>query len=153
MLGYRHYAALKLDDTMAKTPQAVEGPAATRSGTRRANGAGEEAKALAVLIADEGRNHAVEPWDWRHYAEKLRQQKFDFSESELKPYLQLERIIEACFDVANAPLRHQLRGRARILPPGIPMCASSKCWTRAARSWASSSPIISPGPRSVPAPG
>jgi peptidyl-dipeptidase Dcp len=100
MLGYEHYAALKLDDTMAKTPQAVEGllrPVWDKARER----AGEEAKALAGLIANEGRNHAVEPWDWRHYAEKLRQQKFDFSESELKPYLQLERIIEASFAVAN----------------------------------------------------
>jgi peptidyl-dipeptidase Dcp len=41
------------------------------------------------------------PWDWRHYAEKIRTRKFDFSEAELKPYLQLEKIIAACFDVAG----------------------------------------------------
>ena len=41
------------------------------------------------------------PWDWRHYAEKIRARKFDFSETELKPYLQLEKIIDACFDVAG----------------------------------------------------
>ena len=56
---------------MAKTPQAVAGPARPVWDKARER-AGEEASALAGLIADEGRNHAVEPWDWRHYAEKLR---------------------------------------------------------------------------------
>ncbi len=52
-------------------------------------------------MAEEGINGSVQPWDWRYYAEKLRERMFDFSESELKPYLQLEKIIEACFDVAT----------------------------------------------------
>jgi len=100
LLGYSDYAALKLDDTMAKTPQAVSGllqPVWDKAVEK----AGEEAEALAGLIAEEGRNHAVEPWDWRYYADKLRQRTFDFSETALKPYLQLENIIAACFDVAG----------------------------------------------------
>ena len=56
---------------------------------------------LARLIAEEGKNHGVQHWDWRHFAEKLRARTFNFSESELKPYLQLEKIIEACFAVAD----------------------------------------------------
>ena len=52
-------------------------------------------------MAEEGKNHPVMPWDWRYYAEKLRERTFAFSESELKPYLQLEKVIEACFDVAK----------------------------------------------------
>jgi peptidyl-dipeptidase Dcp len=100
LLGYESYAALKLDNTMAKTPQAVNALLTTVWNKAVAQARGEEAD-LAALIAREGRNHAVMPWDWRHYAEKLRAERFDFSESELKPYLQLDRMIEACFDVAN----------------------------------------------------
>ncbi len=100
LLGYENYAALKLDNTMAKTPEAVNGLLMEVWDKARVRAAEEEAE-LAKLIADEGKNHEVAPWDWRHYAEKLRAAKFDFSESELKPYLQLENIIAACFDVAN----------------------------------------------------
>ncbi|KQS63808.1 peptidase M3 [Rhizobium sp. Leaf371] len=100
LLGYESYAALKLDNTMAKTPDAVNGLLSAVWEKAVAQARREEAD-LAALIAREGRNHPVMPWDWRHYAEKLRAERFDFSESELKPYLQLDRIIDACFDVAN----------------------------------------------------
>lgn len=100
LLGYADYAALKLDNTMAETAQAVNG-LLMQVWEKAVVQARDEEQALAELIAQEGRNHEVAPWDWRHYAEKLRARKFDFSEAELKPYLQLERIIEACFDVAG----------------------------------------------------
>lgn len=100
LLGYDSFAAFKLDNTMAKTPEAVNGllMAVWEKARKRAL---EEEASLAGLIAEEGGNHEVMPWDWRHYAEKLRHRTFNFSESELKPYLQLEKIIEACFDVAS----------------------------------------------------
>jgi len=100
MLGYANYAAYKLDNTMAKTPDAVNGLLKQVWGKALAKAKQEESD-LAALIAAEGKNHDVMPWDWRHYAEKLRAQKFDFSEAELKPYFQLDKIIEACFDVAE----------------------------------------------------
>lgn len=100
LLGYANYAALKLDNTMAKTPEAVNTLLSSVWQKARDRALEEEA-ALAALIADEGRNHPVMPWDWRHYAEKLRARTFAFSEGELKPYLQLEKIIDACFEVAR----------------------------------------------------
>jgi peptidyl-dipeptidase Dcp len=100
LLGYPHYAALKLDNTMAKTAETVNGLLMQVWEKARLRALEEEAD-LARLIASEGRNHAVEPWDWRYYAEKVRASTFNFSESELKPYLQLERIIDACFAVAD----------------------------------------------------
>ncbi|WP_105374485.1 M3 family metallopeptidase [Neorhizobium huautlense] len=100
LLGYDSFAALKLDNTMAKTPDAVNTLLRQVWEKARAKALEEEAS-LGRLIAEEGKNHEVMPWDWRHYAEKLRQRMFDFSETELKPYLQLEKIIEACFDVAE----------------------------------------------------
>jgi peptidyl-dipeptidase Dcp len=100
LLGYPDFAAFKLDTEMAGDPQAVRDllmrvwePAKAR--------AAEEAARLEALIAEEGRNHGLEAWDWRHYAEKLRAREFAFSEGELKPYLRLDAIIEAGFDVAR----------------------------------------------------
>jgi peptidyl-dipeptidase Dcp len=100
LLGYGNYAELKLDNTMAKTPVAVNDLLKT-VWAKAVVRAGEEEADIAALIAEEGRNHDVMPWDWRHYSEKIRNRKFDFSETELKPYLQLEKIIAACFDVAG----------------------------------------------------
>jgi peptidyl-dipeptidase Dcp len=100
LLGYPHYAALKLDNTMAKTAENVNGLLRQVWEKARLRALEEEAE-LGRVIAEEGKNHGVQPWDWRYFAEKLRTQKFNFSEGELKPYLQLEKIIDACFSVAS----------------------------------------------------
>ena len=100
LLGYPTFAHFKLDNTMAKTPEAVRNLLETVWEKARAR-AGEEAGDLAALIAAEGYNHPVAPWDWRHYAEKQRAARFDLNEADLKPYLQLERMIEAAFDTAG----------------------------------------------------
>lgn len=100
LLGYGNFAELKLDNTMAKKPEAVD-ELLRAVWTKAVGRAREEEADIAKLIAEDGKNHEVMPWDWRFYAEKIRAQKFNFSETELKPYLQLEKIIEACFDVAN----------------------------------------------------
>lgn len=114
LLGFENFAAFKLDNTMAKTPQAVNELLRAVWEKARARALEEEAS-LAGLIAEEGKNHRVMPWDWRHYAEKLRERMFDFSESDLKPYLQLEKIIEACFDVAG-----RLFGITAVEVRGVP---------------------------------
>jgi peptidyl-dipeptidase Dcp len=100
LLGYGNFAAMKLDNTMAKTPAAVN-ELLRAVWTKAVKRAREEEADIAGMIADDGKNHDVMPWDWRFYSERIRAQKFNFSEAELKPYLQLEKIIEACFDVAN----------------------------------------------------
>jgi peptidyl-dipeptidase Dcp len=61
----------------------------------------EEAAELSALIVAEGQNHDVAPWDWRHYSEKARAARYDFNEAEVKPYLQLEKMIEAAFHTAE----------------------------------------------------
>ncbi|WFU01458.1 M3 family metallopeptidase [Rhizobium sp. CB3171] len=114
LLGYGNFAELKLDNTMAKTPEAVN-ELLRAVWAKAAERAREEEDDIAALIAEEGRNHEVMPWDWRHYAEKIRTRKFDFSETELKPYLQLEKIIAACFDVAG-----RLFGIRAVEQKGVP---------------------------------
>lgn len=100
LLGFEDFAAYKLDDSMAKTPDAVRDllesvwrPAADKA--RR------EARALQDLAAQDGDNIEIAPWDWRFYAERVRQRDHAIDEAELKPYLQLEAIIEAAFDTAT----------------------------------------------------
>jgi peptidyl-dipeptidase Dcp len=56
---------------------------------------------LQALIAEEGGNFKLAPWDWRYYAGKLRKRRLDLDEAAIKPYLQLDRIIEAAFDTAQ----------------------------------------------------
>ncbi len=100
LLGYDSYAALKLDNTMAKSPEAVFGLLEPVWQKARAKAALDEAE-LQRLAAAAGSNEKIAGWDWRFYQERLRAEKYAFDEAELKPYLQLERIIEACFDVAT----------------------------------------------------
>ncbi len=100
LLGYESYAALKLDDTMAKTPKSVLGLLEPVWRKAREKAAADE-KELARIASETGANHPIASWDWRYYQEKLRAEKYDFDEAELKPYLQLERIVEASFDVAG----------------------------------------------------
>ena len=54
-----------------------------------------------VAIAFEGGNFEVTPWDWRYFAEKRRKVEFDFDKCEIRPYLQLDRLIEAAFYAAS----------------------------------------------------
>lgn len=114
LVGYETYSALKLDDTMAKTPAAVMdllNPVWEKARAR----ANADAVELGRISASEGANDKIAAWDWRFYQEKLRAEKYDFDEADLKPYLQLERIIEACFDVAQ-----RLFGLTFVEKTGIP---------------------------------
>ena len=61
----------------------------------------KDEEALQAIAAGEGGNFKIAPWDWRYLAEKRRKAEFDFDEGELKPYLQLDRMIEAAFYAAT----------------------------------------------------
>jgi peptidyl-dipeptidase Dcp len=100
LLGYDSFAHFKLDNTMAKTPANVRSLLENVWEKARARAA-TEAEALSDMIAAAGHNHDVAPWDWRHYAEKVRADRYDLNEAEVKPYLQLEKMIEAAFYTAE----------------------------------------------------
>jgi peptidyl-dipeptidase Dcp len=100
LLGFATFAAYRLEDSMAKTPQAVRGllervwkPARARALRDRDD--------LQALVAEEGGNFALAPWDWRYYAEKLRQIRANFDDAAIKPYLALDHMIAAAFDCAT----------------------------------------------------
>ncbi|TYC65950.1 M3 family metallopeptidase [Stappia sp. BW2] len=100
MLGFKNFAEFKLDDTMAKTPDNVRGLLEKVWEPAVAQAREEEAK-LAEMARSAGENHSIEAWDWRFYSEKVRKAEHDLDETELKPYLQLENIIQAAFDTAT----------------------------------------------------
>jgi len=100
LLGYPTFAHFRLDDSMAKTPEAVLDLLRSVWTPARAR-ASEEASELQDIIGSEGGNFALAPWDWWHYAEKLRKARYDLDEAAIKPYLQLDGVIAAAFDTAH----------------------------------------------------
>lgn len=100
LLGYKSHAHWRLEDTMAKTPEkamelmeAVWKPAVAR--------VKQEVADMQAIADKEGAGIKIEPWDYRYYAEKVRKAKYDFDENEVKPYLQLEKLREGMFWVAE----------------------------------------------------
>src|SRR5215470_23687 len=100
LLGFPTYAAYRLEDTMAKTPEAVRGLLERVWKPARARALADRDE-LQAMIAAEGGNFTLAPWDWRYYAEKLRQAKANFDDAAIKPYLALDHMIEAAFDCAT----------------------------------------------------
>src|SRR5215207_8184167 len=100
ILGYATHAHWRLENTMAKTPEramelmeAVWKPAVAR--------VHEEVADMQKLANKEGAKIAIEPWDYRFYAEKVRKARYDLDENEVKPYLQLDKLREGMFWVAG----------------------------------------------------
>ncbi|MFW2541306.1 M3 family metallopeptidase [Primorskyibacter sp. 2E107] len=100
LLGYPDFAHYKLETEMAGTPEAVRGLLMDVWGPAKAAALSDAAEMEAMLMAD-GLSAPLEPWDWRYYAEKRRKALHDLDEAELKPYLQLDRMIEAAFSCAQ----------------------------------------------------
>ncbi len=100
LLGYDSFADYRLADQMAKTPPTAR-ELLQQVWTRARAKALADRDALQVLIAEEGGNFKLEPWDWRYYAEKLRKARYDLDEAKIKPYFQLNRMIEAAFATAG----------------------------------------------------
>jgi peptidyl-dipeptidase Dcp len=100
LLGFSDFAHYRLDDAMAKTPTAVRSLLDTVWARARAR-AETDRDALQALVQEEGGNFALAAWDWRYYAEKLRKQRCHVDEATIKPYLDLDRMIEAALYTAQ----------------------------------------------------
>jgi len=96
LLGYDSFAEYKLETEMAGTPDAVRDLLMQVWEPARAR-AEADATRLTAMMHGDGVNGDLEPWDWRYYSEKRRVAEHDLDEAALKPYLQLERMIEAAF--------------------------------------------------------
>ena len=100
LLGYDSFADYKLETEMAKTPGAVK-ELLMKVWEPALAAAEADATRLTAMMHGDGVNGELEPWDWRYYSEKRRKEEHDLDEAELKPYLQLDRMIDADFAVAN----------------------------------------------------
>ena len=100
LMGFETHADYVLDNTMAKTTQNVNKLLDTvwNPGIEKAKG---EVEAMQEIIIEEGGNFKLEAWDWWHYSEKLRQEKFDFKEEEVKPYFSEDKVLQGAFEVAE----------------------------------------------------
>jgi peptidyl-dipeptidase Dcp len=106
LLGYPNYAAYVLYDQMAETPQAVEKFITQLVPATRAKAA-EEAKLIQAAIDKQGMDKKIghfdlKPWDWQLYAEKVRKERYDLDEEALKPYFELNKVLQdGVFYAAN----------------------------------------------------
>lgn len=100
LLGYDTFADFKLETEMAKHPGAVRDLLMQVWEPAKAQ-ADADAEKLTAMMRAEGVNGDLEPWDWRYYSEKRRKAEHDLDEAALKPYLQLDAMIDAAFDCAN----------------------------------------------------
>ena len=101
LLGYKTHADYMLDNQTAKTVAAVNERLASLTPAAVAN-AEREAGDLQAMIDAEGGNFELAAWDWDFYAEKVRSERFDFDASQLKPFLELNSVLEnGAFFAAN----------------------------------------------------
>ncbi|MEM9972288.1 MAG: M3 family metallopeptidase, partial [Pseudomonadota bacterium] len=100
LLGYDDFATYKLETQMAKTPDAVRDLLMQVWDPARSAAEDDATRLQAMMHADDEQGD-LEPWDWRFYSEKRRGEEHDLNEAELKPYLQLDRMIEAAFACAG----------------------------------------------------
>jgi len=114
VLGYPSHAAFVLENNMAKTPERVDAflrqiwePIAVK--------AREEADALQALIDRERGRFKLASWDWWHYTEKLRQEKYALDDSALRPYFKLDNVREGIFALCE-----KLYGLKFVEQPDLP---------------------------------
>ncbi len=101
LLGYPNFAAWKIEDQMAKTPEAALKfmdalvPAATAR-------AASEAQDIQAVIDQQNGGFKLQPWDWEFYAEQVRKAKYDLDEEQVKPYFELNNVLQnGVFYAAN----------------------------------------------------
>lgn len=100
LLGFKTFADWSLSNTMAQKPEktlalmeSVWKPAVEK--------VHKDVAEMQKIVDAEGGNFKIEPWDYRYYAEKVRKEKYDLDENDVKPYLQLEKLREGMFWVAG----------------------------------------------------
>ena len=100
IMGFDSWSAFVLDDCMAKTATNVY-KLLNQVWTPAIKRAKEEAKDMQAMIFKEGGKFKLESWDWWYYSEKVRKEKYDLDEEQIRPYFELNNVREGAFTVAN----------------------------------------------------
>ena len=101
LLGFANYAAWKIADQMAKTPEAALTFMRSIVPAARARALDEQAEIQKVIFQQDGQ-FSAEAWDWSFYAEQVRREKYALDEAQLKPYFSLDSVLnEGVFWTAN----------------------------------------------------
>jgi peptidyl-dipeptidase Dcp len=100
LLGYKNHADYVLEESMAKTSDQVYN-LLNQLWTPALAKAKQERDEMQAIVVAEGKDFNIEPWDWRYYEEKLRQQKFNLDEQEVKPYFALDKVQDGVFMVVK----------------------------------------------------
>ncbi len=93
LLGYATHADYVLEDATAQTTQAVNERLAALAPPAAAN-ARREARDLQAMVEASGGDFDLAAWDWQYYSEKLRQERYAFDESQLRPYFELDNVLQ-----------------------------------------------------------
>jgi peptidyl-dipeptidase Dcp len=121
LLGYESHAHWRMEDTMAEDPErAMElmmrvWPAAVAR-------VGEEVADMQAIAAREGQNITIEPWDYLYYAEKVRQERYALDQNEVKPYFELNNMMQAAFWTAEQLYGltfHEITGQVPVFHPDV----------------------------------
>ncbi|MDQ8028330.1 MAG: M3 family metallopeptidase [Brevundimonas sp.] len=113
LLGYRNHAELRMQDTMAKTPAAASDLMNRVWAPAKARVAEEVADMRAIA------GHDIEPWDYLYYAEKVKKQKYDLDQNELKPYFELGAVKRGAFYMAERLYGLEFKALPRGTVPGF----------------------------------
>lgn len=116
LLGYENHAAYVLEESMAQTPAKVSA-LLNQLWTATVPVTKQEAAELQTMMDKDGRNEKLESWDWRYYAEKLRKQKYDLKEEELRPYFSLDNVRQGIFTLCQRLYGLKFEPRADIPVP------------------------------------
>lgn len=93
ILGYEHYAAWGLEEQMAKDAQTVRTFLGQLASAYRPKAEADAAQLQEYAQQVEGKDFKLEAWDWDYYAEKLRKERYDLDENDLKPYFALDSVL------------------------------------------------------------
>jgi peptidyl-dipeptidase Dcp len=130
LLGFKHHAEWRMQDTMAKTPErALElmnrvWPAAVAR-------VKEEVADQQAMASRSATNITIEPWDYRYYQEKVRKERYDLSQDEIKPYFALDNMVDAMFWSAGRLYDLGFKENTGTVPVFHPTFAPSRSPTRA----------------------
>ena len=100
IMGYKTHAHFVLEENMLKSPEEVYELLLQlwKPAVKRAN---VEVADMQAVANAEGQNFDIAAWDWWHYSEKVRKEKYDLDESLIKPYLSLDNVLKGVFNTTN----------------------------------------------------